>query len=75
MSRSTENVLLFVGRLRRLCLSTACLQSNSVIYALMSAMLAPKNVSAMTLTTASDAHKHVATVLKSVEELQVRLEK
>jgi hypothetical protein len=34
----------------------------------MFAMLAPKSVSTMMLTTASNVHKHVATVLKNVEE-------
>ena len=34
----------------------------------MFVMLAPKSVSSMMLTIASNAHKHVATVLKNVEE-------
>jgi hypothetical protein len=50
----------------------ASLQSSSVICVLTSAMLALRNASAMTLTTVSNAHKHVATVLKNVEEWQNR---
>jgi hypothetical protein len=38
----------------------------------MYVMLAPLNVSTMTLTTASNAHKHVGAVLKNVEEWQNR---
>jgi hypothetical protein len=45
----------------------ASLQSSFATYALMSAMRVLRNVNATTLTTASNAHKHVATVLKNVE--------
>ncbi len=38
-------------------------------------MLAPKNVSTTMLTIVNNAHKHVVTVLKNVEECQGRLEK
>jgi hypothetical protein len=43
------------------------LQNSSAICVPMYVMLALKNVSIMMLTTASNAHKHVATVLKNVE--------
>jgi hypothetical protein len=34
----------------------------------MFAILVPKSVSTMTLTTANNAHKHVTTVLRNAEE-------
>jgi hypothetical protein len=44
------------------------LQSNFAAYAQTFVMLAPRNVSTTMLTTAKNAHKHVATALKNVEE-------
>ena len=63
----TDNVLLFVGHLQHWCLWTANLQSNFAICVLTSVMHVLRNVKGTMLTTAKDAHKHAAAVLKNVE--------